>query len=848
MKASAKATITARVGFVLSALLLGISVPKVAEAQNAAIQQDLDACKTLIEDGSLKKAAKKCDAAIAAGPRAVNAGGYALRASIFVTEKRWQEGVKWIETVAEKAHPGDPSILEQKAFMLSRIKGRERDAIAVAEQVVARDTRRYIAQRLIGDYYARAGSGKAVVVVSAYEAYLKNRPEEAGRLDGIVRVQLGFSYMYVGVADTKADQFKLAEAQFDKALAGGGSKDATVAPNALKGKCAALVARAGVETAPRLYDQAITICEGVIKNRKAMRGDASPYYNVGIAYLERNQLEKANNAANSYINQRPREFRGYLLRGKIYFRQDKYNEAEGQFTRANELAPNNTEVALARGKNYLKQRQPDKAVTLLEKVADAKPGDVDVLAELARAYLSNKEATKAATIAERALAVKGQAENVGLLVLAGDAYYTANDLSPARIKFQKAHDLNKTSNQAKSGLVDTIVRQAFAKFDKGATAEAEKFLAEAYAIDSDSQIVNFNLGVVALDGGKYQEAIKFLTVRLKKVPEDLPTNRLLAKAYLSSGNTTKADEHYAKCESLLKTNRNNAILAEVYTEWAPMLIANGKTEDAVEKLEVADQFSGGLSFQKATQRNLQVAYFRRGYERWRARKANDAVSDLESAVRYPANLSKSEEDAFTFALGLAYLSNGQEAKASPIFQKYAKAGVLSFLKAPWDKIGAEFFMAYTWYREGSAVSKKNAVTVFEKLAPKASGGIQVKIKALIRGGWESVAYEAWTRGSAKEAESALNKAASYSTGADKRRIDHNHAVLAMSGKRGGSAESTFQRLGDDPPEALYNAGIIEDQQGNSRRAYDLWVQARSKGVKTSKLDEWIDAKKRIFNY
>jgi hypothetical protein len=68
------------------------------------------------------------------------------------------------------------------------------------------------------------------------------------------------------------------------------------------------------------------------------------------------------------------------------------------------------------------------------------------------------------------------------------------------------------------------------------------------------------------------------------------------------------------------------------------------------------------------------------------------------------------------------------------------------------------------------------------------------------------------------------------------------------GKRGAGAQAVFARLGDDPPEALYNLGIIEDQAGNSKRAYDLWTQARAKGVKTSKLDEWIDAKKRIFGF
>jgi len=387
MKAKVKNSTTVRIGLALSALLVGGALaPRVAHAQNAGVQQDIDDCSRLYEAQEYKKAAKKCDAAISADP-SVPSGVYAKRASIFLVEKRYQEGIKWIESVGERAYPGDPAILEQKAATLSLIKGRERDAVTVAEAAVAKDGKRFIAQRLIGDYYAKAGAGKASVVVDAYESYLKNRPDEFAKADGLVRVQLGFAYMYVGLADTKAEKFKQAETQFDRALAGGSAKDSTVAPNALKGKCAALVGRAGIEAQPRLYDQAITICEGVIKNRKALRGDASPYYNVGIAYLERNQLDKAVNSANSYINQRPREFRGYLLRGKIYFRQQKFGEAEGQFNRANELSPNNTDVALARGKNYRKQSQPQKAIMLLEKVAAVKPSDVDVMAELARAYL-----------------------------------------------------------------------------------------------------------------------------------------------------------------------------------------------------------------------------------------------------------------------------------------------------------------------------------------------------------------------------------------------------------------------------------------------------------------------------
>jgi tetratricopeptide (TPR) repeat protein len=825
-------------------LTLSILTAGVVLVERIALAQSQSDCDKYYEEGDYKKAKKYCDGEIASATVKPKPGVFAKRASIFLIEKKFEEGVKWIETVAETRYPGDPLILEQKAALLIAL-GRPADAVKVAEVVVAKDRKRFIAQKILGDYYSRIGSGKAKETIKAYEAYMDARPE-ASKGDGIVMVQLGFAYMHIGKAESSPSQYKKAEDYFDKALKSYGGDD-TVSANAQKGKCTGLSARAQLENNPRLYDQAITVCEAVIKSRKGMRGDASPFYNVGIAYLNRNQLDKAVAAANSYIQQKPNDYRGYLLRGKIYFAQQKFNEAEGQFNRANEIEPNNTEVALARGKNFRRQRQTAKAIALLEKVAQAKGNDPDVLVELSRSYLENNQNKEAATTAEKALGLPGQAQSVPVLVLAGDAYLKAGELGEARKKYSSAYSLNKQENRAKTGLIETIVKQSFAKFEKGDLPGAQGLLNEALGVDADSTMANFNLGVIALDQGRFQDAVKFLNVRAKRTPNDLITNRLLAKAYMNLGENGKALDYYAKAETAAKELRNNVLLAEIYTEWAPLILAAGNTENAVERLEIAEQYATNQPFAKATQRNLQVAYFRRGYERWRARKTADALQDLEGAVRYPANLTKAEEDAFTFALGLAYLSANQDAKAVPIFQKYSKLGILAFLKPPWDKIGADFFMAYAWYREETVTSRRLAATAFEKLLPRTGGAIAVRTKQLLRSAWEYIAWESFNGGSGKDADAALAKADAFAAGNEKRNIDHNRAVIALI-KKQGNAEATFTRLGDDPPEALVNLGIIKDQAGDAKAAYQLWTQARAKGVNSDKLNGWIEAKKRIFNF
>jgi hypothetical protein len=50
------------------------------------------------------------------------------------------------------------------------------------------------------------------------------------------------------------------------------------------------------------------------------------------------------------------------------------------------------------------------------------------------------------------------------------------------------------------------------------------------------------------------------------------------------------------------------------------------------------------------------------------------------------------------------------------------------------------------------------------------------------------------------------------------------------------------------PEALINLGILADREGDTKAAYDHWVQARTRGARGGRLEEWIDTKKRLFGY
>jgi tetratricopeptide (TPR) repeat protein len=818
------------------AALLGPAPP--ARAQDVATQQLLDQADRYYDAGDYDRAADAYDRAIGGQPKTVPASAFAKRASIYLFRKQYDQGLAWIARVAEPVWPDDDAILEQKAVMLSRMPDRQRDSVALAERVVKRRPAQVTLQILLGDHYFAQGSGAADKTVGHYEAYLKNRPPDLSGKDGLVHVKLGFSYLYLA-------RYPDAERQFDDAVRSF-AQDSNIGANARKGLCAAYAGE-------KNWDKALTLCERVIKDRKAMRGDPSPHYNAGLAYLNRDRLEEALKSADIYLQAKPKEAKGYLLRGEVYFRQNRFAEAEAQYNTAEQLAPGDGDVARELGRVYLKQRRPAKAIEKLSRAIAANPRDIDTCATLAEAFLAEGQGAQAATQAQKGLKIPGQEKNTRLMGLEAEGYYLAGQLAPARQTLELALATARTAGQGvdarqRTLLVDTINRQAAARFQADDTAGADKLLLEAREVDPESVRTNFNLGLVAVEKGRWEEALKYLQVRLGRSPGDLLTNRVAAKAYLNLGNGDKAGEHYARAAAEASRLHNLAVLAEIYTEWAPLLVKAGKLEEAVAALEQAAAGAQGQPFEKATRRNLQLLYFRRGYERLRAHRAAEAAADLENATREPALLQGTEEDAFSFALGLAYLDSGQAARAVPIFQGMARrAGAAAFLKPPFDSVGLDLFTAYAYYRDASAASRARAQPLLDRLAARTGGALSARVREMLRSSWEMDALDAWLRGDVRGADLALKRAAALAPPDKRPIIDHNQAALDLE-RAPGAAKTAFQRLSEKIPEALINLGIIAEREGDPRGAYDYWVQARAHGARGGRLDEWIDAKKRLFGF
>lgn len=822
----------------------------------AAVEDDLRDGDRYFEDGDWHKAATAYDRAISKAPGQVSAEAYGKRAAVFILLEDYRGGLRFIAS-AKARFPNAPEVLEQEALILWEIDRKE-EAIGVAELVVASRPQAFTNQKLIGEFYV---SRDPVKTALAYEKYLANRPGDLEAGDVLPRIRLGFAYLAMArlaiagsdapkaqrLYGKAAEQFELVQRKFGK------KPNARV--NAENGLCAAF-------TGMGQFDQAVTVCERVIGDPTRIDPTGSVWFNLATAYLARKQPQKARTAGTEFTRVRRAEARGYLLLGDTFFAEHNFPAALDQYQRAERLlTPNQAheqvQLSIRMGKTYRRLPSPASggnanltlAIDKLGRALGANPGSIELALELGGAYLEARQDARTTVLTDRLLAGPELARappetRSKVLVLAGKALFNQHKLEEARQRFEAARELRGSDITIQRSLVVTINEQAL-EADKEPRA-AQALLEQALAIDPRSPVTITNLAVLAIDRGECDNArhelVKLASIRGH---DTVVRARLLARSYLCSArpDPRKAAEAYATAERSARKANAQLALAEIYTEWAPLLW-DTDLNDAVEKLEVAVRTSAqDPTVAPAARRNLALALFRRGWRLLRDGKAAASAADFEIAIRDPSVLQGTEPLAFEFSYALALLEAGRAPEAARLFQNLATKGNQgAYLKGAYARFGAQLFAAYASYRNGTLAARYQAAAEFAKLLNQSGPGN--KINDLLAACWEAIAVDQWRSGQLGAAGKSLATAGKYATGDTRRRILMDRAALAL----GKTSLGTMESLGGNPPESLVNLGIIYDQLGRPRDAYDAWTRAKARGVQARELQRWIDAKKRVYGY
>jgi cytochrome c-type biogenesis protein CcmH/NrfG len=107
---------------------------------------------------------------------------------------------------------------------------------------------------------------------------------------------------------------------------------------------------------------------------------------VGLAYLEENRLPEAEAEFLKLIDLAPDEYLGYANLGLVYLRMNRYPEAEAQLDEALRLQPNDPEVHLLLSELYQATGRTDEAIATLESALNQSPGHPKILYNLARLH------------------------------------------------------------------------------------------------------------------------------------------------------------------------------------------------------------------------------------------------------------------------------------------------------------------------------------------------------------------------------------------------------------------------------------------------------------------------------
>ncbi|CAN5471769.1 hypothetical protein BH11MYX1_BH11MYX1_02670 [soil metagenome] len=818
----------------------------------AGAEDDLRDGDRYFEDGDWNKAATAYDRAIGKAPSQVSAAAYGKRGAIFIILTDTRSGLAFIAR-AKQRYPHAHEIDEQEALMLWESGARDH-AIEIARAVVKTRPQSFANQKIIGEYYA---SRDPLKTAAAFEAYLAHRPVELESGDVLPRVQLGFADLSNARAVLGDGDERRAEQLYNKAVdqfeyvARKLGKKPNAQVNADNGLCAAY-------TGLRKWDQAVTVCERIVARPAAVDTTGSVWFNLATSYLANRQAKKARSAAIEFSKVRKGEARGFVLIGDTYYADGDWPDALDQYTRAeNLLKPNQQhdqlELSIRLGKTY--RRLPSAGGTniglAIEKLSSAwtaKPTSSELAIELGGAYLEAKQDAKATALTDKLLAspdaVKASTEQRATLnLIAGKALFNQHELREARARFEAAAELKQTDISIQRALILTINEQAFELAPKEPKA-AQSLLDQALAIDPNSPATLTNVAVLAIDRGDCDGAQKQL-LRLREVrgSDAVLTQRLLARSYLcaTKPDPKRASETYAAAERDAKKANAQASLAEIETEWAPLLW-DTDLQGAIDKLELAGQISSqDPDVAPATKRNLALALYRRGWRSMREAHAVEAVADFERATRDPSVLKGSESLAFEFSYAVALLDAGRSADAARIFKTLATRGNQgAYLKGAYAKVGSQFFAAYAGYRTSTGPARAAACGDLAKL----EGELGSRLFDLVSSCWENVAGDEWRTGNRAAAQRAVALADKTATPDQKRRLALDRAAMAL----GKDKLPALEALAGTPPEALVDLGIVYDMIGKPKDAFEAWQRANARGVTVPALQRSIYAKKRIYGY
>jgi tetratricopeptide (TPR) repeat protein len=772
--------------------------PNQGEDESAAFVEE---GRAALRANKLDDAAKALDQAISLNPRRVEA--YVLRSAVFTAKKQYEDGIAILRR-AQRLAPQDTAVLTALGTDLV-LAGQRDEGIPLLEQVVAKEPGRYDAQLLLGNYFH--DTGKWPDAIAAFEAYFGKRPAALAKEDERHEVDLADSYL-------RYRQPQKALALFEKAAHG---------KNELRARIGAAWATAAIDCKK---------ARGMLHDLEPIAEQHPEVWLVdGQCALALGDPGGALAQGRRYLDKQPKATAaGHALVGEAHAARGNLGEARKELETAVALEPAHRRWPVRLAYVLRRAGNPADALATLDKLGPpSAPGiDPDWYLEVGEALLAQGDAK--AAVGRLAAAVPELPGDAEIRTVLGAAQLAAGQGEAAIKSLDEAEAIRSTPRSRKL-LATALTTVAVARLSANDAAAAEPMLARAEPLDPGDAVVLRDLGIARLALNKPADAVAILDRAIKIDPSGI-TWMLAARAHALAGDVAAARPLY---ERALNGDNDNAV--EIALDWAATELGpNGDPAVAVTALERTQPQakSGPLAARHRTA--LADARHAAGLAALRAGNGQHALELLRAAV--------STESSLSAKCDLAVAAVAANDTSAALAALKAISGQACPFPPPADTQAAPILAAFT---EGLSLRRApRSLARLTALAPKATGPAAAMLGTAIRVVALDAAQDAYRAGSLSAARKylATAKAANAKTGADE--VAHNLAVLDLADGKIDSAIAQLERLSSRVPEALVNLGIAYERKGDHQRALDAWRRAKKAGVRFAQLQDWIDAKERIY--
>ena len=335
-----------------------------------------------------------------------------------------------------------------------------------------------------------------------------------------------------------------------------------------------------------------------------------------IALEQQGKLAEATEAWRAVIKQHPQDAGAYASLGVVLSRQQRYPEAAAAYKKALALNPKLPGIPLNLGLAEFKQGKFHAAIQPLTAAVAANPKDPQPRTLLGISYYGDKQFAKAAenlrlaaqadpanTELQQMLAqsclwarqyqcaldgfreiVRTQPDSASAHILMGEALDGTGKTPEAIVEFQKAaqasprepnvhfglgflywkqHDYDKAKPEFETELAnDPKNAQAAAylgdtELKLGNRKEATAFLNQAIQLRSDVRIAYIDLGVLAAEEKKYEDAVAAFRKAIALDPNEPDAHYRLSQAYKALGRTAEAEKEFKLVQRLHQQSDTN---------------------------------------------------------------------------------------------------------------------------------------------------------------------------------------------------------------------------------------------------------------------------------------------------